>query len=79
MRLWLVMLLALCLLALALSGCGPAPPRQGSFTTGICPECGSANLDVQRQTERSAFDGSETDILVITCRDCGYSWRSPAH
>jgi DNA-directed RNA polymerase subunit M/transcription elongation factor TFIIS len=44
----------------------------------MCPHCGSTDLDVQRQTERSAYDGTETETLVMTCRNCGHSWRAPA-
>jgi len=76
-RTWLP--LALCVLGLALSGlaCGPSPGRQGSLTAGMCPQCGSTQLDIERRTERSAFDGAETDIVVMTCQGCGYSWRAP--
>ncbi len=77
MRTW-ALLLAVCLLTLAVGACGPAPAHHGSLTAGICPRCGSANLDVQSHTERSSFDGAEVEILTMTCRDCGYSWSAPA-
>jgi hypothetical protein len=69
-------------LGLAVLGCGPSPggdasPNRGA-TAGMCPNCGSTDLDVQSQTERSAYDGTETEILVMTCRGCGHSWRAPA-
>ena len=45
----------------------------------MCPHCGSAQLDIQSDIERSPYDGSEVEILTITCRDCGYSWRAPTN
>ena len=82
MKGWL--LLSLCLLALALAvlGCGPssgggASPNKGA-TAGMCPQCGSTDLDIQQYTERSAYDGTETDMLAVTCRGCGHSWSAPA-
>jgi len=74
-------LLTLLLLALAILayGCGPSPAQQGSLTSGMCSACGSAQLDIQSDVERSLYDGSEVEILTITCRDCGYSWRAPTN
>jgi hypothetical protein len=80
---WVVVVIALLLaLVLALLGCGPSPEGDAranrGATAGMCPHCGSTDLDVQRQTERSAYDGTETETLVMTCRNCGHSWRAPA-
>jgi predicted nucleic-acid-binding Zn-ribbon protein len=71
-------LIVLCVLALALGGCGPTSAHRDNATAGMCPQCGGTNLDVQRQTVRSPFDGSETEMLAIACRGCGYSWSTPA-
>ena len=81
MKGWLLLAVSLLALALVALGCGPSSGGGGGSnkgaTAGMCQKCGSTNLDVERHTERSAFDGSETEVLTITCRDCGYSWTAP--
>ena len=79
MRTYLLLPLALLALAILACGCGPSPAQQGSLTSGMCSACGSAQLDIQSDIERSPFDGSEVEVLTITCRDCGYSWRAPTN
>ena len=81
MRTWLFLSLSLLLLALCLLACGPSSEGKGlgrrGATTGMCPNCGATNLDVESTTERSPHNGSPTEYLTITCRDCGNSWRAP--
>jgi hypothetical protein len=80
MKVWLLLLLCLLALALTILGCGPSAggPSNKGATAGMCPQCGSTDLDIQRHTERSAYDGTETEMLVVTCRGCGHSWSAPA-
>ena len=73
------LLLTILLLAIVACGCGPSPAQQGSLTSGLCPACGSPQLDIESTIERSPYDGSEVEILTITCRDCGHSWRAPTN
>ena len=79
MRTYLLLTLALLALVILAYGCGPSPSQQGSLTSGMCSSCGSAQLDIESQVERSTFDGSEVEMLTITCRDCGASWRAPTN
>ena len=79
MRTYLLLTLSLFALAILACGCGPSPAQQGSLTSGMCPHCGSAQLDIESDIERSTYDGSEVEILTITCRDCGHSWRAPTN
>ena len=79
MRTYFLLTLLLLALAILAYGCGPSPAQQGSLTSGMCPHCGSAQLDIQSDIERSPYDGSEVEILTITCRDCGASWRAPTN
>jgi len=69
-------------LGLAVMGCGPSPEGEAAAnrgaTAGMCAQCGSTDVSVESQTERSAYDGTETEVLVMTCRGCGHSWRAPA-
>jgi RNase P subunit RPR2 len=71
------LLLVGCVLVMALVGCGPSQGRRHDLTTGMCPQCGSADLAVEHRTERSTYDGAEAEVLSITCRGCGHSWEAP--
>ncbi len=79
MRTYTLMTFALLALALMACACGPSPSQQGSLTSGMCSACGSAQLDIESDIERSTFDGAEVEMLTITCRDCGHSWRAPTN
>jgi len=82
MRTWLLLALCLVLPVLGALACGPSPgggaSSGGGATAGMCPNCGGTSFDTETRTERDPHTGDPTDYLILTCRECGHSWRAPA-